>query len=423
MGFLSGISSFCSSVVSTVYSAVGTAWGKTKEVAAQAIGWMADKAEGFIGQIKETWSKVKPYLIAVSPYFKMAAAAVASSLPWLSSAILILDKAVQALLALENSPILKKLEVAINWAIKSAKKLKETFLTPEEIEEANERKATFDQAVQHMSGRDAHAVALAAMINDYVKIQSVIRLVFESAPPTDFDHYLRLRATQKLLANVEQVLSEAQDVDEISGDDLFMLEVAGKLIRKNPDISDAETIRLDEIVLERFDKKLIPFVFEEMIAAWEVDLKTNQEEWSVLNKTLAKETVLLRRLEVSKKLSELTAGESEVLESLLESVSIIKKAASTLEKKNREMQNYVYAAEGFLQVLEKSGEQLESEGREYLAEEGTKVGMIIIDCAQNGKEWEALTEDEQSLIIDFANIFEEDCQNRLKKMLEVEVGA
>ncbi len=420
-------SNFCSkvgtavrNVASSVASAASEAWKKTKEVAAKAVTWMADKAEAFVSNVKETWKKVKPYIVALSPILKSAAAAV--QIPWLSGAILAIDATLQGLLALENSPVLKKLEAAIHWTIAAAKNFKTTFLTPEDIEEANKRKETFKEAAQNMSEADAHALALAAMINDYVKIQSVIKIVFESAPPADFDHYLRLRATQKLLASVEGSLNAAQSVGDISSDDLFMLDVAAELIRKSPQLSDENAIKLDEIILRKFNKKLIPFVFEEMISAWELDLQTNQEEWAFLNSSLAKETVLLRRLEVSKRISELTVDEEKLLSELLVSVPILKNTASALEKKNREMQNYVYAAEGFLQVLEKSGDQLEAEGRGYLAEEGSKVGMIVIDCAQNGKAWELLNDEEQSLIIDFANIFEEDCQSRLKKMLEVEVG-
>lgn len=417
----SWVGSKISSAASTAVSAAKSAWNKTKEVAAKAVSWMADKAENFVSSVKETWKKVKPYVVALSPILKAAAAAV--PIPWLKAAILIIDTTLQGLLALENSPVLKKIELAINWTIKAAKHFKEVVLTPVEIEEANERKATFDEASELLSESDRHALALAAMINDYVKIKSVIKMVFDNAPPTDFDHYLRLRATGKLLESVEVTLSAAQSVDDISSDDLFMLEIAAELIRKSPNLTDEKTIRLDEVIFKRFGQKLIPFVFEEMIAAWQLDLKTNQEEWIFLNNSFAKQKVQLRRLKMAKKISELSPEDESKLATLETLVKETEVAASELEKKNREMQNYVYAAEGFLQVLEKTGEELESDGRGYLAEVGSDVGMIIIDCAQYGKKWEALTPDEQSLIIDFANIFEDECRKRLIRVLEVGVGA
>lgn len=45
--------------------------------------------------------------------------------------------------------------------------------------------------------------------------------------------------------------------------------------------------------------------------------------------------------------------------------------------------------------------------------------MIIIECAQHGRQWEELTEDEQALIIDFANIYEEASRARAAKLVEV----
>ena len=421
MGFFSSVGSFFSSVASSVSRAVSSAWQSAKEIAGKAVVWMADKAEGFVDGVKEVWGKVKPYIAVISPFLKQAAKL--APWPWLSAAITIFDRTLQGLLALENSPILKKLEAAINWTIAAAKKLKETYLTPKDIEEANNRKEVFEEATQQMSGEAKHAMVLASMINDYIKIQSVIKIIFEENAVESFDHYLRLRATQKLLSNVEQALTSASSIDEISSDDMFMLEVGAKLIKKNPTLSDVEAMRIDEIIFNRFNSKLLPFVFEEMIMAWEQNLESKREEWKLLNEDVAREIVLLRRLETTKRLSGLSSQDQVMLDELLSSLPSSKEKLAKLEKHNREMKNYVFAAEGFLQVMEKEPEQLKAEGKEYLAEESSAAGMIIIDCAQNNKAWDDLTEYEQSLIIDYANIFEEDCKQRLKKLIEVEVSA
>ncbi|MBP0656634.1 hypothetical protein J8J20_22425, partial [Mycobacterium tuberculosis] len=72
-----------------------------------------------------------------------------------------------------------------------------------------------------------------------------------------------------------------------------------------------------------------------------------------------------------------------------------------------------------LQVLARGHEQLASEDQPYLISHGRDVGMILIDCAQNGKPWDDLTAEQQSLIIDFANIFETESHAR-GNLLEVE---
>ena len=80
------------------------------------------------------------------------------------------------------------------------------------------------------------------------------------------------------------------------------------------------------------------------------------------------------------------------------------------------MENYVYAAEGLLEVLEGNAFL---DDKEYLIEQVGVVGKIIIDCAQNGKKWEVLTDDEQELIIDFANIFKKQSLERASQLVEV----
>ncbi len=75
-----------------------------------------------------------------------------------------------------------------------------------------------------------------------------------------------------------------------------------------------------------------------------------------------------------------------------------------------------------IRVLEKTAAQFEEEGRDYILDDISTVGMLLIDCAQNGKKWNKLTADEQSLITDYANIFAEDSKKRNQDLIEVEVS-
>ena len=94
-----------------------------------------------------------------------------------------------------------------------------------------------------------------------------------------------------------------------------------------------------------------------------------------------------------------------------------------LGNETRAKRNYVFAAEGFLQLLEKSEEQLVADDQEYLIDHGGKVGEILVRCAQHGEKWESLSAEEQSLIVSFANIFEADCKKRTDAFRVVEVAA
>jgi hypothetical protein len=409
MGFLS----FCSSVVSTVSNIASAAWEGAKSMASKAVGWMAEKSESFIGDIANIWHKVKPY---IRPALKLAE----HNWPWLKPAVIAFEKALDWAENFKDSELAKKLKTAIEWVIKASKHIKEKILNDTELEAAQARDDLFKEAEANLSADEKQGILFAELINKFIIVQTLIQRTFDENFIHDFDHYLRLRATQKLLALSEKFLVESQDIDSIGSDDLFLISIGEELLATNPTLSDSDLNRLNSLIYSRFNKELIPFIFEEMIVAWAKNLVDLERKWESENKVLSKDIVKLKTLENTLKLiGNLDIDDNEVLHQLRKSVPLLKSSQDALAKSKREMQNYVYAAEGFLEILE-GNEFLE--GKEYLLNQSSTVGAIIIDCAQNGKKWEALTEDEQELIIDFANIFKQHSIARANSINEVEVS-
>lgn len=424
MGFFSKVGSFVKKAAGAVVSGAKKVWEKTKEVAVNAVVWMAEKAERFVGQIKKVVENIKPFIQEkLRPFLKVAAVAVAVPFPWLSAAILKFDVVLGKIAEFSESKLVQKVERALQWVIDAAKQIKERLLQPQEIEEAYERREVLQEAKETLRGADRNLVEVAELINNFVIIRSVIDKALEDNNVKDFEHYLRLRAAQKLMAGAEQTIVSAKSFENITEDDVFLLKVGANLIASNPQLSDEDAIRLDELICIKFGKKLIPFVFEEMIVAWNQNLNVMEKDWKQKNQQLSKNEVLRRRISMAKKLSEISAEEERILTDLDVNVPAMKADLNALGKRTREMRNYVYAAEGFIQVLEKTAEELEAEDRSYLAEDGGRVGMIIIDCAQHGKPWEDLSEEEKDLIIDYANIFEEASQQRTSQLLQLEFAA
>ena len=78
MGFWSSVGSFVGSAARSVGRAVSSAYNTAKEYAGKAIGWMAEKAEGFVNGVKKVWQTVKPYVEIVRAGLRAAAAATIS---------------------------------------------------------------------------------------------------------------------------------------------------------------------------------------------------------------------------------------------------------------------------------------------------------------------------------------------------------
>lgn len=433
MGFWSSVGSFCSSVASSVGSAVSSvargvasvaskAWDTAKSVAGKTIDWLADKAENFVGQVKDIWKTAKPWVEKLAPYISKGIALL--PFPWAGAVALAVEKGIQALLALENSPILKKVEEAIIWASKTAKHFREKYFTTDEVKEAEQRQQDLQEAMDAMKTEEQRqSIRFASVINDYVLVQTHIQEILSQDEVKNFEHYLRLRATQKLLKAAERTLSTAQTLNDITADDSFLLRVGADLLAENPKLTDADAQNLDAIIKRRFSgKSLIPFVFEEMIRAWETKHQNMEAKWGKLNKDMAALKREMKQLEVKMKIEPLTTSEEAQLIELKNDVAIAQNNLKCSAEENRAMKSYVHAAEGFLQVLEKTAAQFEEEGRDYILDDISTVGMLLIDCAQNGKKWNKLTADEQSLITDYANIFAEDSKKRNQDLIEVEVS-
>ncbi len=433
MGFWSSVGSFCSSVASSVCSAVSSvargvasvaskAWDTAKNVAGKTIDWLADKAENFVGQVKDIWKTAKPWVEKLAPYISKGIALL--PFPWAGAVALAVEKGIQALSALENSPILKKVEKAIIWASKAARHFREKYFTKDEVKEAEERQQDLQEAMDAMKTEEQRqSIRFAAVINDYILVQTRIQEILAQDQVNDFEHYLRLRATQKLLKAAEKTLSTAQTLNDITTDDSFLLRVGADLLAENPNLSDADVERLDKLIKRRFNgKSLIPFVFEEMIRAWETKYQNMEAKWEKLNKDTAVLKREVKQLEVKMKVEPLTELEEAQLVELKNDVAVAVNNSKYQAQENRAMKSYVHAAEGFLQVLEKTAEQFEEEGRDYILDDISTVGMLLIDCAQNGKAWNELSEEQQSIITDYANIFAEDSKKRNQDLIEAEVS-
>lgn len=427
MGRFSSACSWVGSAVSNAVSYVsekvseGLSWAREK--AAMACDWIAEEGESFIDKVKDVYKKVKPFLQKVKPWIEKAA--LFAPFPWLTAGLMATAKAIDALLTLENSPVLHDLEEAVRKTIKLAQLIKERYLTPEEIEEAKENRDAFMQAEQQyesqLSEEQQKALQLNEMLNNYGILKVELRDVLEMGV-MDFQHYLRLRATQKLLDITEQKIIAVESIDDINSDDMYLIKTAESLL-STAQLSDNDAIRLDGIIQQRFGKSLIPFVFEELMVVWVEKQQTLEQEWTELSKKLAKDRVLRTRLEVAKRSVDLTEEESEIYSDLLNKMSGEESKLNRLDNERRSMKNYVYAAEGFMQILEKDDATLEAEDKDYLIEDSEEIASIIMRVAQNNVAWESLTSDEQSLITDYANIFEAEGRARADKLKhEIEVG-
>jgi hypothetical protein len=416
----SSVASGVSSLVSTVRSVASTIWTEGKRIAAKVVDFVANEAEHVVGAVKRVWKTVKPYVATASLLLKGAAAAT-KAYPMLSGAISACARVLDALLAFEASPLAKKLDAAIKWTIEMAKKV-HAWLSDEEMAEAAKHKRAFEEAAKQASSEEEqHALRVTAFLVDSLRLRRQIADLVEGDAIADFDHYLRLRAAQKLLEHAEQTLRKARSAHAISQDDLFLLKVSAALLEANPVLSDADAERLNSIVEVRFNQSLLPFVFEELMLAWAGEMKAREQEQRAVDEKLIDDHIKYKRALRDKKNGRLSAEEAAKVTQTGDEIAARMEALKTLRADNAWYRILVQAAEGFMLVLEESEEELIATDRGHIAAHSAEVGQIILDCLQHGKPWSALTEDQQMLVVNFSNVFENAANKRADQLVKVDV--
>ena len=432
MGLWSFIKSVGSSIVNSAVSAGEKVYQAAKQAVSKTIEFLATKAEKVVETIKSTWARMKPYVEHFRSFVRGAAAVV--PLPWLKSALLAVDQGLGAFFAFENSPIAKMVEKAIRWAIELGKRLhnpreeelegeqEESHLSEAELHAAREHQANIHSAEEELKNSGvAHEISLLTAINDFEIAKADIAKIIKEGP-SDFEHYLRLRATQKLLKMADKKFRTATDAKQISADDLFLVRVASDLAKSDPELTDTAALRLDDILQNRYNKKLTPFVFEEMIASWANRAEAEDQAWNKLHNLLTKDKILEKNLSISKNIQGQLASDEEImLKQLSNDIPAKQRELAEIETKKMDIDRYVGASEGFLQLLEKEHEQIIEEGNEFLIDDSPVIGSILMRCAEQHIPFSDLSEEEQNLIRDYSNIFKKDSRTRMENILTVAV--
>lgn len=151
-----GLWNWVKSTASSIYETV-------KEKAVATVNWLADKAETFVGDVKNIWQSVKPYLA----HARVALTTLANLAPWpiVKRMALGLEKVLGFLENIESHPLMAKLKQAIDWVIKSARNVREKVLNDMEIKEAEARAQVFKEGAQQVPAAERGVLKIAELIN------------------------------------------------------------------------------------------------------------------------------------------------------------------------------------------------------------------------------------------------------------------
>lgn len=423
MGIFSFIGGYVSRAASFVGSAVGAvARGayhvatKVAGVAGKVLSTVASVGEKVIKGVKMVWSVVKPWVAKFSGLLNV----IPGVGPYLA-------KAAQVLLALDKSPILRKIGEIAERVLPKAKILGETLTKWADIQKARQEQENLEEAEAEMENDEQRsALRLTEFINKFIIVNSTIAKLIEEDRVTDLESYLRIRADARILEKMKDKLNGIKSMEEVSADDLFILEFTDRITNEK-EVTEAEADRFAALVEKLFGKSVMTVVFDEMVKQWSADLQMDRAKKADAFNEFNKARTTLNRCERLEKAGDATVEDLAEMKQLREKIPGLEAAHESLTKAIGHRQDYIEAAEGMLRVYEGDESLAQIVGNDVDIIEGIKdnveeVGMVIIECMNRGKQWEELTEDEKGLIVDFSNIFRKSAKMRAQEVVDVVIA-
>ena len=411
MGLLSFISSVASAAGDFVGRTVSATVRMAREVASATLVFMGEFGEAIIGGVKQVWSAVRPYVGVVRAALQAVAAN--ASIHWIGVVAHALDRTLGALTMFERSPVAQVVEAALNWMIRKGKELKEraqrdVFIDVDAIEAAEAQKHgdALRLGMSSVPEELRHEIRTAAMFTDLYAVSGKLNEIIENEKVVkNFDLFLQVRAVQKLIKNLYQKVASAKDTQEISEDDHFVASIARDLIDDRTELSPDQAARLDDILCKRTGQRLDVFVLEELVPVFKARHDELDKQWSIQNQRLAQTSASAHLIETSKVFAfdnKLSEEEEAHLINLKKEQSALEIAIEETRKKREFSLACAGAAEGLVQMLENSTEELSEHDLAFQKSEIEGISPLLRKCFDNPDAWSVLSSEQRTLLTEYA---------------------
>lgn len=413
MGFFGSFFGAIGSFVSGAVSAVGRVVTGAAKIAGKVLSTVARVGETVIKTVKTVWPVVKPWVQKACVFL--------NAIPYVGP---VLSKVAGTLLALDRSPLLKKVaSLAEKW-LPIAGRVGDKLTSWAEIREAEEAQRQFEAAEEEMkTASEKQDLLLARILMRYKTLSSKVALKVKENDITNMESFLQLRSAQRVLQRLETTKLSNKDlkISDFNKEDLFLLTFMEELIDDKP-VSPKDAFHFTDLVEKEFGKSLYAIVFDEMIKQWAADLEIDRKKKESLTMQLnaAKNKVRYydKQIKYDIEISEEELKEKSELE---KTIQVLEPKVKQIEKAIGHRQDYIEAAEGMLCVYEGDesvSKVVGADNVETIKNNVDDLAELVLMCMEKGREWETLDEWEKSLINDFAIIFRNSAKARATDVLD-----
>lgn len=414
-----GFFDFISDVGSAIFNGVKTiakGVGKILQI-------VASVGEKVVKAVKSIWNYVKPIIKVASVLAKKALVAVAAVInpalvPLAMKIGTFIEGACKALLALDRSPILRKIGQWIEKGIKITKNIGQKLEKWADIQDAEKDLKTARENMakceKEISSDEKQAFLLAELLHKREILMAKVSLIIDENNVEGMDRYLQIRAIDKILKEQNNKFSSTKmDLKDITTDEHFVIDIADRIL-DNKIIEESELANFDNVFQKQFGKGMLPYVFAEMVKLWSLDLEKDRTQLKLKREILGKTKVQSKQL--------INETNKETVEKAQNDVLVLSKEIDELANEIIQRQTYIEAIEGLLLIYEKRlDESFDDDLQNAILAQVHDVGNCILQVMNESIKWDDLNTESKKTITDFANIFREHAVRRSKEF-ETEIN-
>ena len=426
MGFWTSVVSLTKAVIRTGAKVARAAVQTLREVSASALILMGEAGDAILDGAKKVWRVVSPHVNTVRTLLQVTARH--APWPWVASVAHALDITLAALTAFDRSPVARLVEAAVQWMIQKGKDLKQraerdafTDVDAKAVAEAETHGNTMRLAMKDAPAEVRQHLKTGAMFADIEVVAGKLneRIKNCEVSETNFDFYLRIRATQKLLLRLVRNVNSAESDAEISEDDHFLAQVARELIKDDPSLTPEDAMRLDAVLLRTTGMRLDAFVLEELVPAFKARWEQLAKDLELLTHSAGEPLARQRVLEQSKAFAfdkRLSDVEQRELDELCESLPALEASLVELREKTSFTLVCAGAAEGLVQMLGQATEDASDEDLEYELEKMRLITGTLTQCYVDPDAWKNLPADVKGRMTRIAHIYWDAMGRRIQNL-------
>jgi hypothetical protein len=288
----------------------------------------------------------------------------------------------------------------------------------EGVNECNKVQRDLD-ALKPTNENESQLIKTLSLLNRLNRLKLEVDYKLNQTEFEDMEQYLQVAFLNKICGKLIRRINDGATAADLTEDDLFIFEISEEILGPDPVLSEEDKIRFQNAVEKALGKSFEAAVYEEMTIFWDAMVKEKKNKLDYMRDEKAKLDANIQMRESRAKLDPLSESQKQKLDTDKKRLDVMQSDYESLRDEIRGQEHYIYAIEGLQLSLEKKlGKVLPKEDVKYMENQIDELAGVITNAFNDRKKFFDLSEEEQDLVRDLANIFKSASEKRVEDKID-----